>query len=113
MELYNLLDQYDRILHLDADIIINKDIPDLFDVVPIERIASVYEDKGSRVFDRLRCIGSIQAKYGSLSWTYGYINTGVFLVSKCHKSIFQKIRNEYWEEWGCYRKTQEAYAHIY
>ena len=96
LELYNLLDEYDRILCIDSDVLIKNDCPNLFDIVPYECIGSVYEDVGSRREDRHNRMSSIQEKFGNIEWQEGYINTGVFLVSKPHKEIFKKINNQFW-----------------
>ena len=45
-------------------------------------------------------IRKVQNKFGDVGWTEGYINTGVFLVSKPHKKIFEKINGEYWTDRG-------------
>ena len=96
MKLGNLLDEYDRILCLDSDIVIRSDCPDLFDVVPYESIGTVYEDKGTRQEDRHNRINLSQEQFGDIGWKEGYINTGVFLVSKPHKDIFSKINGEFY-----------------
>ena len=96
MELYYLLDEYDRILCVDSDILIKEDCPNLFDIVPYECVGTVYEDKGSRADERYIRIREIQEMFGNIGWEKGYINTGVFLVSKPHKDIFQKINGEFW-----------------
>jgi len=41
-----------------------------------------------------------QRKFGWTNWTEGYINTGVFMTSKCHRDIFQPINGEFFSEWG-------------
>src|SRR5579872_7340493 len=43
-----LLNDYDRILNLDSDLLINKNCPDLFSVVLPDCIGTIYEDVGSR-----------------------------------------------------------------
>lgn len=96
MELYHLLDEYDRILCIDSDVIIKEDCPNLFDIVPYDCIGTIYEDKGSRTMDRRIRIKEIQELFGQVGWTSGYINTGTILVSKPHKEIFQKINGEFW-----------------
>ena len=48
LQLYDLFKEYDRILCLDSDILILKSCPDIFNLVPVPQIASIYEDKGSR-----------------------------------------------------------------
>jgi lipopolysaccharide biosynthesis glycosyltransferase len=96
MELYNLLDEYDRILCIDSDVIIKEDCPNLFEVVPYDCIGTIYEDRGSRIIDRRIRIREVQEIFGEIGWKEGYINTGTFLVSKPHKEIFQKINGEFW-----------------
>jgi len=46
-------EKYDRILRLDADIVMSPKCPDLFKVFPEDKLWAVYEDKGSRRKDRL------------------------------------------------------------
>jgi lipopolysaccharide biosynthesis glycosyltransferase len=88
MKLYELLDEYPRILVLDSDLIIKKDCPILFDVVPDDCIGTIFEDRGSRLKFRRQDIINIQNKCGDVGWSEGYINTGVFVVSRCHKDMF-------------------------
>lgn len=97
---YEMFLNYDRILSLDADILINKKCPDIFKVVPENYIGSVFEDKGSREQDRLERIVAIQQKFGNIGWERNYINTGVFITSKHHREIFKKINDEYWTGLG-------------
>ena len=96
MALKELLDEYDRILCLDSDIVIRSECPDLFGVVPYESIGTIYEDKGTRQDDRHNRIKLAQEQFGNIGWKEGYINTGVFLVSKPHKDIFNKINGEFY-----------------
>lgn len=94
------LDEYDRVLIIDSDVIIMPGTPNIFEVVDPEKIGSIYEDIGSRGEQRGHIIEGIQRKYGDVGWRQGYINTGVFVVSKKHKSIFQKINGELWTGFG-------------
>jgi lipopolysaccharide biosynthesis glycosyltransferase len=100
MDLYNILDDYDRILCIDSDVIINKNIPNIFDEIPYEKIGSIFEDVGSRTADRRNILKSVQNKFGDIGWSAGYINTGFFVVSKVHKDIFTSINNGYWTGFG-------------
>jgi len=100
MKMGKMLQEYDRVLHLDSDIIINKNCPDIFEHVPKDKIASVFEDKGTRTLDRRKRMEKIQKRYGSVQWHNGYINTGVFLVSKRHSIIFDTIQGDYWTDFG-------------
>lgn len=100
MKFYDLLLDYDRILSIDSDIIINKNCPNLFDVVPYDKIGTIFEDKGSRLIDRKKRIQLIQKEWGEIGWRSGYINTGVFLVSREHRQVFKKFKNKYWVKSG-------------
>lgn len=102
MELYNLLDEYDRILNLDSDVVINKGCPNLFDLVPHNEIGTILEDKGTRLENRRNRIMKIQFKWGMINWGWeaGYPNTGVFVVSQPHREIFRKFKGQYWTELG-------------
>jgi len=100
MKHYDLHEEYDRILHFDSDILVTPNCPNLFQEVPYDKIGTVYEDIGSRKPQRIQCMIACQNKFGFIGWDSGYINTGVFLTSKCHKDIYQSINGEYFTEWG-------------
>lgn len=100
LKCYDLLDKYDRILSLDTDIIIKPNCPNLFDIVPEDSIGTVLEDKGSRLNHRRQVIAEAQKQFGYIEWTEGYINTGVFMVSKCHKEMFNIDEDFMWHEFG-------------
>lgn len=98
LELYNMFEDYDRIFHIDSDAIINKNCPNIFDIVPYDTIGLVFEDKGSRLEDRrLRIIKIRQRLRGDRHWISGYFNMGVFLASKVHRDMFTKIYNLLWK----------------
>ena len=101
MQFYDLLNEYDRIIHLDSDIVINKNCPNLFDIVPGNKIGTIFEDRGSRQIDRLKRILRIQKVWGDITWHEGYINTGVFVVSRLHREIFKRFKGRLWTiKWG-------------
>tara|TARA_B100000700_G_C15056796_1_gene863249 strand:- start:881 stop:1588 length:708 start_codon:yes stop_codon:yes gene_type:complete len=100
MKHYDLHEEYDRILHLDSDILLTPECPNLFDHVPYDSIATVYEDVGSRKPQRVQCMLNAQNQFGDIGWRDGYINTGVFLTSKCHRDIFQPINGRFFTDWG-------------
>jgi hypothetical protein len=86
-----LLETYERILVIDSDVVIMPTCPNPFEVVPVDKIGSIYEDKGSREAMRQGVIMSIQERFGDVGWEDGYINTGFFVVSRQHSNIFQRI----------------------
>ena len=45
---------YDRVLHLDTDVLVTDKAPNIFEVVPYDHVGVVYEDKGSRSGERDR-----------------------------------------------------------
>lgn len=100
LKLYDLLDEYDRIMVIDTDVVIMPGCPDPFETVDQEKIGSIYEDVGSRKEHRRHVIRHIQNKFGDVGWEQGYINTGVFIVSKKHKPIFQRINGKLWTGFG-------------
>tara|TARA_R110002074_G_scaffold167867_1_gene329117 strand:+ start:1420 stop:2124 length:705 start_codon:yes stop_codon:yes gene_type:complete len=100
MKHYDLHAYYDRILHLDSDMVLAPNCPDLFEIVPYDSIGTIYEDVGSRKPQRLECMMNAQKKFGDIGWTEGYINTGVIVTSECHRDIYRKINGEYFVDWG-------------
>lgn len=100
MRVYDLLQDYDRVISLDSDIIINKSCPDLFKVIPDTCVGSIFEDVGTRSENRQSKIQKIQTKYGNVGWLTGYVNTGVMVVSKMHRDIFTPINGTLYTEDG-------------
>lgn len=100
LQLYKLLDDYDRVIIMDSDIIIKKDCPNLFEVVPEDCIGTVFEDVGSRQSHRRQLIEQVQKERNDVGWRSGYINTGVFVVSKMHKEIFNLDITKVWRGFG-------------
>ncbi len=96
-ELDNLLNDYDRILSVDSDMLITKNCPNVFEIVPYDKIGVIFEDKASNYEEERReRFDLIQKQFGNVGLRTGYINTGCILVSKVHKNIFQKINGGYY-----------------
>ena len=100
LKVKELLDTYDRVVVIDSDVVINKNCPNLFEVVPKEKIGVIYEDKGSRRPARHKVIKDIQKKFGDIGWKENYINDGVIVISREHRIIFEPINQQYWTGWG-------------
>lgn len=100
LEFLHLFRVYDRILYVDADIIINEDCPNIFNLVPFDTFGAVAEDKGSRRTDRLNRIKSIQDYFGNIGWQEDYFNMGFYVVSWDHRDMFQRINGNLWEKRG-------------
>lgn len=89
LQFYELFNIYDRIMSLDCDVLIMKTCPDLFKIVKENKIGTIFEDVGTRKFDRRDRLKKIQDKFGDLGIKSGYINTGVAVFSKQHQDIFK------------------------
>ena len=100
LEIGQLLKTYDRVLNLDADIILNKNVPDIFSLVPEDKVATVFEDQGSRVGHRRGLISNVQSLWGDVGWKNGYFNSGCILFSRQHVDIFQEHKGKVWNEFG-------------
>lgn len=100
LQIYDLLKEYDRVLCIGTDTLILKSCPDIFKLVPIHMIASIYEDKGTRQEDRRNRILNIQKQRENIGWKEGYINSDVLLVSKMHRNIFNLDYNNLYQDLG-------------
>jgi len=100
LKVREILEDYDRALLLDCDMLININVPNIFKEVPEDTIGSIYEDKGSRKGDRLNKIKGVQQVWGDVGWKQGYTNAGTFIMSKQHRDIFNPHKGKYWLDWG-------------
>ena len=96
-QLYEILVTYERALFLDTDILVTPHAPNVFDYVPVGSIGGVFEDFGSTEAHRRNLIKEVQKALGNVNWTEGFINSGVFVVSACHKEVFH-----YYQKYGFY-----------
>ena len=90
---YELLREFDRIAFIDADIIIRPDTPSLFDVVPEDQFGIFNEGEYT---PRSMCIHEVRKVFNVdiKNWNGSdYYNTGVMVMSKCHRYLF-KITEE-------------------
>lgn len=93
--IYNLLNKYKRILFLDSDIIIREDCPNLFDLVPAKLLGLFNEapfTDGRVVSMNQACNDYSEIKL--FNWNGKYYNTGVMVISRCHKFLFRKPKKE-------------------
>jgi lipopolysaccharide biosynthesis glycosyltransferase len=84
-----LLKSYDRILHIDADILLRPHCPNLFDVVPYGYFAGVDEQAFAGpswerpYIDRLADMQT----FGPLEAPEVYLNMGLFLMDRTHLDV--------------------------
>ena len=93
-QIYNLLNQYDRILYIDTDIIIRDDCPDLFDIVPENKLGMFNEAPWTDRSKELLIDTCKQYNTTLPDWNGKYYNTGVMVISKQHKYLFKKPDKE-------------------
>lgn len=94
LQIAHLLDTYTRILFVDTDIIIRDDTPSLFDLVDEEKVGIFCE--GQFIPRRLQDLEMASRTYSTPivgirnpeEWKGRYYNTGVMVVSRCHKTLF-------------------------
>jgi lipopolysaccharide biosynthesis glycosyltransferase len=100
LQVRDLLQDYDRILSIDTDVLIANTCPNPFETVPEDCISCIYEDKGSRLQHRRGVITTIQQQFGDIGWRTGYLNTGIMVLSKEHSNLFNPINGKYYTNWG-------------
>ena len=93
-KIYTLLNDYERIIYLDSDIIVRDDCPNLFNIVPKSEIG-LFNEAPFTSQRHLSLIDSCKAYDIKLkNWNGRYYNTGVMVVSRCHKQLFKKPEKE-------------------
>jgi ADP-heptose:LPS heptosyltransferase len=89
-QMKELLNKFDRILYVDADILIHPNCPDLFEIVPADHVGAVpdcHNGKWGNI-NRFNEAIAAQDKLGNANWQSGYFNSGVIVFSKEHKDLF-------------------------
>lgn len=92
------LGQYDRVLFLDTDILVRHDAPNIFDLVPPDRIGAF--DEGALYPERRNAKAELCRQMGvepDIPWVkeLAYFNTGVLVVSREHEHFFEDAVNEF------------------
>ena len=93
-QIFDLLNDYERILYIDTDIIVRDDTPNMFDMVPNNQLGMFNEGKFTDRSKELMI--DICKQYGVTlpGWDGEYFNTGVIVISRCHKALFKKPEKE-------------------
>lgn len=90
--IYNLLNTYERIIYIDTDIIVRPDCPNLFDIVPKGKLGAFNE--GAFVDRSYAFTLACEQMQFRPNWDGCYYNTGVLVISRCHKELFKKPEQE-------------------
>jgi hypothetical protein len=88
-QIKTLLEKYTRILYLDCDLIVRHDCPNLFEVVPENKLGIFNEGRfkdHSRMIEESEKIHNIKLK----EYKGDYYNTGVMVISRMFRDLFQK-----------------------
>lgn len=88
-QMFDLLFEYDRILFLDTDILVAPDCPNLFNLVPLDKVGAFAE---SDYKDCKQWILDIQKQLGNIGWEGEYLNSGVGVYSYIHRAIFDRTQ---------------------
>ena len=84
MEIYRLLNTYDRIIYFDTDLIIRDDCPNLFEIVPDDKLGAFNEGKFDPRGESLK-EAIFAYKEDVKDWDGTYYNTGVMVISRKQK----------------------------
>ena len=88
LRLKNYLEEYDRIIYVDTDLIIRPDTPNLFEFLPEGMFCAFNE--GAWIPDRLKSLGQAVKEFGlsTPEFKNQYYNTGVMVFEKKHSKLF-------------------------
>ena len=83
-----LLNEYKRIIYVDIDILIRDDCPNLFEIVPNDKLGMFNE---GRYAPRLEFLEQASEYYGEplKKWNGKFYNSGVMVISRMHKKVFK------------------------
>lgn len=89
-QIYDVLNDYERVLRIDTDVLIAPAAPDVFECVPDDCIGVVYEDCGGRAEKRYSQMEIVAKTYSAEAWgKRRYFNSGVIAASRIHRDIFK------------------------
>ena len=81
----NFLDEYDRVLYIDSDILVVPDAPDLFAMHDGHSVMAVSVEHIYRAVEQEKA--SLNQVLGEVNWTREYFNSGVVLFTKAHREL--------------------------
>lgn len=99
--LYGLLKTYDRVIFLDADIVIHPELESLFDIVPETHFGAYQEgDYIDRSYAMMKAIEDHKLK-PKREYEGQYFNSGVMVLSKIHRDLFvwpEQVVDNFYEQ---------------
>lgn len=101
LNLFQQLQEYERIIFLDADVIVNAECPNLFDIVPVTHLGAFVEGNIAPRGDALqRCLRDYNMQTAR-QFTGEYFNSGVMVLSAVHQGLFtwpEVTKDNYFEQ---------------
>jgi len=93
LRIHELLLQYERIVYLDADVLVRDDCPDLFAEVPETQLGAHNE---GAFLDRRASLAQALEESGETveDWDGAYYNTGVMVISRRHRGLFRPVARQ-------------------
>lgn len=83
-----LLEQYDRVLYFDADVLVSPRCPDIAELVSAQSVGVVEDPAGDLWWKRQAEIQHMEKRFGKLpEWDQRYFNAGMLMVSCRHKEL--------------------------
>jgi hypothetical protein len=102
LQLYEILNSYSRAFFVDTDVLITPACPDVFSLVPADRLGAFIVSKYSDYHDEE--IKLIQEELGDLNWKKECFNSGVMVLSSQHREVFDP-NNYLVKQWAEYVAT--------
>ncbi|MFM7264391.1 MAG: glycosyltransferase [Cyanobium sp.] len=96
LRIVELLDQYDRLIYVDGDILISPDCPNLLDIVPADQLGAFVASRYSDFHNQTNI--EIQKALGEIPWRreerdsriFESFNSGVMVLSKYHLNALKQ-----------------------
>jgi lipopolysaccharide biosynthesis glycosyltransferase len=91
-----LLDEFERVLFMDTDMLVRHDCPNLFEMVPPDAFGAFDEHLLANADEKATHISYMEQAskfYGIPMGRFCFFNTGVMVVSKQHAGIFEPPRS--------------------
>lgn len=89
LELADLLKTYNRLIYFDNTVVINPRCPDLFTLVPKDKVGATYETRlGIKWLNELSGLMQEAFNYYGAPPCTDFFNSGVMVISRCHRSMF-------------------------